>query len=287
MRGRVPALGLVMTVVAAWALLMPPLDAQPRAGSFTTMTTTDTTANSVLVGCTVGSTTCSGGIKSGPVVASTITGTTGDFSSTVTVPNDVFYRSRNSAASLLSLVGVTSGNAAAFGPSDSEVDAGVGVNPLVRGSTTVTVRTAKTDRTVWSGVNLTHTGAVRASASGANTTFGTAPEVWLVNTGASANGGKWRISAGTSNGSLQFAAIDDAESTITPVFTFSRASGGAPSDVSLGVPARLQNVLFANLPTVSTGSMVYCTDCSKTTNCSGAGAGALAIRNGGNWDCAH
>jgi hypothetical protein len=61
-------------------LLAAPVSAQVRPGAFTTVTTTDTTANSLLVGCAVGSTTCTGGIKSGP-----ISGSTGTFSGNVTM----------------------------------------------------------------------------------------------------------------------------------------------------------------------------------------------------------
>lgn len=62
------------------ALMAAPVSAQVAPGIFTTLKTTDTTANSLLVGCAVGSSTCTGGIKSGPVVA-----TTGTFSGAVQV----------------------------------------------------------------------------------------------------------------------------------------------------------------------------------------------------------
>lgn len=54
--------------VLCFLLLYSPavVQAQPRPGAFTTVQTTDTTANSLLVGCAVGSTSCTGGIKAGP-----------------------------------------------------------------------------------------------------------------------------------------------------------------------------------------------------------------------------
>lgn len=54
-------------------LLAAPVVAQDRPISGTTVQTTDTTANSLLVGCAIGSTTCTGGIKSGPIVPSQVT----------------------------------------------------------------------------------------------------------------------------------------------------------------------------------------------------------------------
>jgi hypothetical protein len=59
-------------------LVAVPAFAQERPIAGTTVQTTDTTANSVLVGCAVGSTTCTGGVKAGPIVGSTLTGSTTD-----------------------------------------------------------------------------------------------------------------------------------------------------------------------------------------------------------------
>ncbi len=61
--------------------------AQLAPGAFTTLTTTSTSADSLHVGCAVGSSTCTGGIKAGPIVA-----TTGTFS------GDVSSSSSNSGA---------------------------------------------------------------------------------------------------------------------------------------------------------------------------------------------
>lgn len=44
-----------------------------RPGAFSTLTLTDTTADSLHVGCAVGSSTCTGGIKSGPHTVTTLT----------------------------------------------------------------------------------------------------------------------------------------------------------------------------------------------------------------------
>lgn len=51
-------------------LLAAPMQAQNRPLSASTLTTTDTSANSLLVGCEVGTTTCTGGIKSGTITTS-------------------------------------------------------------------------------------------------------------------------------------------------------------------------------------------------------------------------
>lgn len=45
------------------------------------------------------------------------------------------------------------------------------------------------------------------------------------------------------------------------------------------------SVAFSGLPVRNNGSVVYCTDCTKATPCAGAGAGALAKRINGLWDC--
>lgn len=55
-------------------LLAAPVAAQERPIAGTTVQTTDTSANSLLVGCAVGSTTCTGGIKAGALVITTING---------------------------------------------------------------------------------------------------------------------------------------------------------------------------------------------------------------------
>lgn len=46
--------------------------AQPRPGAFTTLTTTDTSVDSLHVGCAVGSPACTGGVKAGPGVFSSL-----------------------------------------------------------------------------------------------------------------------------------------------------------------------------------------------------------------------
>jgi hypothetical protein len=189
---RAPATSIVMAAVAAWALLMPPLDAQPRAGSFTTVTLTDTTANALLVGCAVGSTTCTGGIKSGglsvngvgvvgsdgriPAISSTyfanLSGTnlTGiatlagnhNISGTYTIDNNVSLQSRNSAASAMNLAMVTSGNLVLFGPTAAQVVAGVGVDTSITASGTISFLTGNPLNTFTTLSNVgtwTHGGA--------------------------------------------------------------------------------------------------------------------------------
>lgn len=44
-------------------------------------------------------------------------------------------------------------------------------------------------------------------------------------------------------------------------------------------------ITFANLGSNSNGSIIYCSDCNKTTPCTFGGTGALAKRLNGTWDC--
>jgi hypothetical protein len=48
---------------------------------------------------------------------------------------------------------------------------------------------------------------------------------------------------------------------------------------------RLTPTALANLGTQSDGTLMYCSDCAKTTPCTGGGAGALAKRLNSAWDC--
>lgn len=61
--------GLVAVATVGILLVTSPTPEAQRANVFSTVQTTDTTANSLLVGCAVGSTSCTGGIKAGPIVA--------------------------------------------------------------------------------------------------------------------------------------------------------------------------------------------------------------------------
>src|SRR5215467_3017251 len=45
-------------------------------------------------------------------------------------------------------------------------------------------------------------------------------------------------------------------------------------------------ILFASLPAVSDGNILYCTDCTANSSpCSGSGTGSFAVRTGGTWQC--
>lgn len=63
-------IALVLVLFAARA------EAQVRPGNFSTLNTTSTTADSLHVGCAVGSSSCTGGIKAGTIAATTATITT-------------------------------------------------------------------------------------------------------------------------------------------------------------------------------------------------------------------
>jgi hypothetical protein len=89
------------------------LTASPAAAQHpllaTTVQTTDTSVNSVLVGCTVGSTTCTGGIKAGPVTGTVFTGSgTSSFGSVATT-------SAVSVGGTLGVTGITTLSTARIG----------------------------------------------------------------------------------------------------------------------------------------------------------------------------
>lgn len=61
-----------ITTIILLLALSASIAAQERPIAGTTIQTTDTSANSALIGCAVGSTTCTGGIKAGPITGSTL-----------------------------------------------------------------------------------------------------------------------------------------------------------------------------------------------------------------------
>src|SRR5712692_9579240 len=52
------------------------------------------------------------------------------------------------------------------------------------------------------------------------------------------------------------------------------------------VASTIVKLAFANLPTEQDGSLIYCTNCTKTVPCAGGGSGAWAMGQSGNWVCA-
>ena len=65
-------------------------------------------------------------------------------------------------------------------------------------------------------------------------------------------------------------------------FPYTFQSTGEPC----GTADSFEAVLFAALGTPNDGSVYYCTDCSETVPCTGAGSGAFAERINGAWRCA-
>lgn len=83
----------------AFALLPAMASAQLAPGAFTTVQTTDTSITSLKVGCAVGSASCSGGIKAGPIDVSSIT-TAGAIGITSSVPGDTSFKLYNDSGTL-------------------------------------------------------------------------------------------------------------------------------------------------------------------------------------------
>lgn len=90
-------------ILCAWLLswLIIPVAAQVRPGLFSTLVTTDTTANSLVVGGTAGGTTGTGGIKSGAVTVATSGTNLSTFNSTAA--NGGFLTMQRSGTSTLNL----------------------------------------------------------------------------------------------------------------------------------------------------------------------------------------
>lgn len=63
--------------------------------------------------------------------------------------------------------------------------------------------------------------------------------------------------------------------TVTDTVTFN-GSGGVT----------IAGIAFASLPSSTNGTVLYCTDCTRTTTCAGSGTGAIAERLNGAWSCA-
>lgn len=60
-----------------------------------------------------------------------------------------------------------------------------------------------------------------------------------------------------------------------------------PVSVFPGAGLPLNTTLQANLPStnVTNGTMIFCTDCTTASACTGAGTGALAVRQNAAWKC--
>jgi hypothetical protein len=61
--------------------------------------------------------------------------------------------------------------------------------------------------------------------------------------------------------------------------------GGAPFVGNARTRVTEENLTYAQLGAWADGSLVYCTDCTATTPCSGGGTGAMARRINGTWVC--
>lgn len=60
---------------------------------------------------------------------------------------------------------------------------------------------------------------------------------------------------------------------------------GLAAQVKDTAPRVLASVTFTNLGTPANGTLLYCSDCTTATTCSGSGSGALAKRENGAWVC--
>ena len=107
---------------------------------------------------------------------------------------------------------------------------------------------------------------------------GSTPFNLISNTGVDVNIGD----VGAVGGNVTVSSTDSFNVFIEGVEGVFSVTG---SVVQCGLPLELEGVAFANLPAVSSGKLVYCSDCTKTTPCAGSGTGAIAKRLAGAWDC--
>lgn len=83
--------------------------------------------------------------------------------------------------------------------------------------------------------------------------------------------------------------VDTGGANLTGSIRFGLSNAGTVTDtVKLngygGVT--ITGIAFASLPSADNGTLLYCTDCTRTATCAGSGTGAIAERLNGAWSCA-
>lgn len=195
-------------------LIAAPVAAQNRPGKFSTLTTTDTTADSVHVGCAVGSSTCTGGLKAGP-----ITGSTGVFTGAVSGTTGTF-------------TGVVVSNATTTGNKTFTL----GGSPADNSAAFIQMLSSNTQKNWRIGANASIAGAfelVPSTAAGGSTF--TTPVLTILATGVYDFNGKWGIDA---NGNLTNGAsahIADSNGTPSIASGFGTAAAVTGTDYAMSI----------------------------------------------------
>lgn len=172
---------LLFVLLLLWPSMA--LEAQQRPIAGTTLQSTDTGANSLLVGCAIGSTTCTGGIKAGPIVGSTGTFTGAVIANSTTTGNKT-----------LTLGGSPADNSASFFKflaSNSAFNWQIGTNATVAGGLEFTPSTAGGGSTFTTPVLLLSApGLLTVNGAGSHTfgAGGTAVSSAVVVNGGNATG---------------------------------------------------------------------------------------------------
>lgn len=224
---------LVLTLVPvadAWA--------QVRPGSFTAVTTTDTSANSLLVGCAVGSTTCSGGIKSGAIVSASggVTLTTGNLlistgnltlsAGNLTMSAGTLTVGNVSASGTVAAAALTGGGSGITGIAETNITDGsllarVAANETISGAWTIN------NTLTMSGV-LTSTNSISTTAGlgGSTLTLTHGNPLILFNENDQGTNLKmWYF--WVSGGTLAVTTLTDAQAGILNAWTLDRSGNGS------------------------------------------------------------
>ncbi len=228
--------------------------AQLRPGVFTTLQTTDTTANSLLVGCALGSTTCTGGVKAGQVSLSGGMAISGGTVSTAGIVIASAVPS-STALALYNDAGVLKWNGAALA-TGSSVSGTTNRIPVFTSATALGDSIMAQDG---GATTITVTGTVNAT-----TAFNLA--------GASIN----------TTGTLTNVAYKAQNNSFTVVQTFAAGiglSGGTPSTHGLMLPSGVPAVTTTNLHNAS-GILTWPGGMSLNASADSALA-VLSLRGGG------
>lgn len=234
-----------LSLLLGLLLLAMPAAAQ-RPLLATTVQTTDTTANSVLVGCAVGSTTCTGGVKAGPIAGSTVTATgVGSFGS-VAVTSGVTVGGTLGVTGITTLAAALGGTSATFsGTVTGNLFSGSGASltsipetAITNGSLLARVADNETISGTW---NFTTTaGTVFGSASGGS--------VVLQDTAAAANTKNWLVRSVATVFSVT--ACNDLFNTCTDGLTIARSTA-TPALATFSTPMAYTAVIT---PTAISGT---------------------------------
>ncbi|MCR4374156.1 MAG: hypothetical protein NUW22_04845 [Acidobacteria bacterium] len=245
MRALIVAPILAVAIVAANPT---PLSAQVRPVIATTVQTTDTTANALIVGCAIGSTTCTGGVRAG-----TIRLTAGIALDGATASDHGIVLASAIPASTAMAIYQSAGTLYFNG---SVVALGSSVSGTIGAISVFTASNALGDSIIaQSGGNtITVTGTT-------NTTVGYNLNGTSINTA----------------GTLSNVAYENQANTFVPSQTFSAGigvSGGSPSTHGIMIPSAVPGVLTTNLHN-SSGTLTWPSGASFTTVNTGQGANEL------------